>query len=133
MRDIVKAAKALSDETRLRILSLLLVRECCVCEVMEVLGISQTRASRNLNMLLDSGFLRVRRDGLWAYYSIDKTKLNKPLTLFVEAVGVGVAEDKTVKQDRRHLDKSDPKGSVCCNPLTKLACGHTKSNKDNLK
>ena len=71
MRDLVRAAKALSDETRLRILNLLLERECCVCEVMQVLEISQTRASRNLNILLDAGFLKVRKEGLWAYYSID--------------------------------------------------------------
>jgi ArsR family transcriptional regulator len=39
MRDLVEAAKALADETRLRILNLLLERECCVCEVMQVLEI----------------------------------------------------------------------------------------------
>ena len=69
MRDLVRAAKALSDETRLRILNLLLERECCVCEVMQVLEISQTRASRNLNILLDAGFLKMRKEGLWAYFS----------------------------------------------------------------
>ena len=42
MRDLVKAIKALSDETRLRILNLLLEQECCVCEVMQALDISQT-------------------------------------------------------------------------------------------
>ena len=66
MRDFIMAAKALSDETRLRILNLLFVRECCVCEVMQVLAISQTRASRNLNLLLGAGFLKVRREGLKA-------------------------------------------------------------------
>jgi DNA-binding transcriptional ArsR family regulator len=40
MRELVKAFKALSDETRLRILNLLLERECCVCEVMQALDIS---------------------------------------------------------------------------------------------
>jgi DNA-binding transcriptional ArsR family regulator len=41
-------------------LNLLIRRECCVCEVMQVLGISQTRASRNLNLLYDAGFLKLR-------------------------------------------------------------------------
>ena len=72
MRDTIKAFKALSDETRIRILNILLERECCVCEVMQALDISQTRASRNLAALLDAGFLKLRRDGLWALYSIDK-------------------------------------------------------------
>ena len=48
MRELVEAFEALSNETRLRILNLLLERECCVCEVMQALQISQTRASRNL-------------------------------------------------------------------------------------
>ena len=72
MRELVKAFKALSDETRLRILNLLLERECCVCEVMQALNISQTRASRNLNALYDAGFLKLRKEGLWSLYSIDK-------------------------------------------------------------
>jgi ArsR family transcriptional regulator len=55
MYNLVKAMKALSEDTRLRIINLLLVRECCVCEVMQGLEISPTRASRNLNMLYDAG------------------------------------------------------------------------------
>ncbi|MCJ7744033.1 MAG: metalloregulator ArsR/SmtB family transcription factor [Dehalococcoidales bacterium] len=69
MRDLIKAMKALSDETRLRIMNILLERECCVCEVMEVLGISQTRASRNLGLLEEAGFLKMRKIGQWALYS----------------------------------------------------------------
>ncbi len=57
MRDFVKLFKALSDETRLRMLNVLLERECCVCEVMQALDISQTRASRNLAALYEAGFL----------------------------------------------------------------------------
>ena len=72
MRDVIKAFKALSDETRLRILNLLMERECCVCEVMQALEISQTRASRNLSALYDAGFLKLRKDGLWSLYSIDE-------------------------------------------------------------
>lgn len=89
MYDLIKAAKALSDETRLRILHLLLVRECCVCEVMQILNVSQTRASRNLNILYDAGFLKVRRDGLWAYYSIDKTSLKEHISFLLNAVELG--------------------------------------------
>ena len=90
MRDIIKAAKAFSDETRLRILNLLLVRECCVCEVMQVLNISQTRASRNLNLLYNAGFLKVRREGLWAYYSIEKSEVKNYLSSFLRAVELGL-------------------------------------------
>jgi len=117
MRDFVEAAKALSDETRLRILNLLFERECCVCEVMQVLDISQTRASRNLNLLYDAGFLKLRREGLWAYYSIDKTDLEDYLSLLLDAVERGLRENKIADLDREHLKDTQRLGPFCCNPL----------------
>ena len=72
MYSLVKAMKALSDETRLRIINLLMERECCVCEVVQAMEISQTRASRNLMMLYDAGFLKLKKEGLWSIYSLDK-------------------------------------------------------------
>ena len=71
MHDLIRAMRALSDETRLRILNALLERECCVCEVMQALDISQSRASRNLGILQDAGFLKTRREGLRIVYSLD--------------------------------------------------------------
>ena len=62
--------KALSDETRLRILNLL-ERGCCVCEVIQALDISQAQASRTLGILQNAGFLKARRDGAWMHYSVD--------------------------------------------------------------
>ena len=46
MRDVVKTFKVLSDETRLRALNLVIEQECCVCEVIQALQISQSKASR---------------------------------------------------------------------------------------
>jgi ArsR family transcriptional regulator len=114
MRDLVKAAKALSDETRLRILSLLLVRECCVCEVMQVLNVSQTRASRNLNLLYDAGFLKVRREGLWAYYSIDRASLKEYLSHLLDAVELGLTDNGTASLDREHLEEAQRLGPQYC-------------------
>jgi ArsR family transcriptional regulator len=116
MRDLIKAAKALSDETRLRILNLLLQRECCVCEVMQVLKISQTRASRNLIVLHDAGFLEVRREGLWAYYSIDKSNLRDYLSMLLNAIELSLKSDKTASLDIEHLKKAQRLGPLCCNP-----------------
>ena len=71
MRELVKVYKALADESRLKVLNLLLERECCVCEVMQALEISQSKASRILSALYDVGFLKLRKDRLWSLYSID--------------------------------------------------------------
>lgn len=103
MRDMVKALKALSDETRLRILNLLLERECCVCEVMQVLDISQTRASRNLNILYDAGFLKLRREGLWALYSIDQEALKDYHVELLESVRQGLKDNQVASRDRHKL------------------------------
>jgi len=113
MRDLVKAMKALSDETRLRILNLLLERECCVCEVMQALDISQTRASRNLNVLYDAGFLKLRKNGLWSLYSIDKEGTKPYYTDLVEAVSKGVEGNKLVAHDRKRLKVAKRVGPGC--------------------
>ncbi len=103
MRGLLKVFKALSDETRLRILNLLLERECCVCEVMQVLGISQSRASRNLSALYDAGLLKLRRVGLWALYSIDKQALDEHYLQIVEAVRKGLEHSPVAAEDRERL------------------------------
>jgi len=72
MQNILKVFKALSGETRLRVANLLLERECSVCEIMQALRISHTRASRGLTSLHNAGLLKARRDGLWILYSIDE-------------------------------------------------------------
>lgn len=71
MQALIKAMKALSDETRLRLINLLLQRECCVCEIMQAMDISQSRASRNLGILRGAGFLKTRRHGAFIIYSLD--------------------------------------------------------------
>jgi ArsR family transcriptional regulator, arsenate/arsenite/antimonite-responsive transcriptional repressor len=114
MYKLVKALKALSDDVRLRIVNLLMQRECCVCEVMQALRISQTRASRNLNMLYDAGFLKLRKEGLWSYYSIAKDDAERYLSLLTEAVENGLKNDEESEKDRKRLNEAQPMGPGCC-------------------
>lgn len=72
MADLTRLFKALSDDTRLSMLRLLLPGELCVCEIMEALSISQSRASRNLGILKTAGLVKDRRKGQWVYYSMDQ-------------------------------------------------------------
>ena len=113
MQYLVKAFKVLSDETRLRILNLLLERECCVCEVMQALDISQSRASRNLSALYNAGFLRLRKDGLWSLYSIDKEGMKKNLSELVEVVGKTLEGNEVVSLDRERLQGAERVGPSC--------------------
>lgn len=107
MRGLVKAFKALSDETRLRILNLLLERECCVCEVMQALDISQARASRDLSALYDAGLLKLREDGLWSLYPIDREVMKEHLCNVVEAVRKGLEGNEVIAVDRGCLKKAE--------------------------
>jgi ArsR family transcriptional regulator len=110
MRQLIKAFKALSDETRLRILNLLLERECCVCEVMQVLGISESRASRNLSALYDAGFLKLRREGLWALYSIDEDNMTQEYIRMIEAVKKSLEGNKAASEDIKKLQRTERVG-----------------------
>ena len=68
MIDMLRVFKALSDRTRLRIVRLLLERELCVCEMMFVLGLAQSRLSHQLRILRDAGLVEDTRDGQWIIY-----------------------------------------------------------------
>lgn len=71
MDTFLQTAAALNDETRLRLLAFLnLHGALCVCDLQESFGMIQSRLSRHLKILKEAGFLRVDRQGTWAYYSI---------------------------------------------------------------
>ena len=106
MRNLIRASKSLSDETRLRILNLLLERECCVCEVMQALGISQTRASRNLGILYEAGFLKLEKNGLWSIYSLDKEGMPEYLLDLVKAVGKALDNSEALALDKKRLSQA---------------------------
>ena len=85
---------------------------------MQVLAISQTRASRNLNILYDAGFLKLRREGLWAYYSIDKADLDGCVSLLLDALERGLKDDKVAASDRGRLKDAERLGPQCRGPAS---------------
>ena len=70
MQRALRIFKALSDETRLRVLILLTRQELCVCEIEEVLKLTQSRVSRHLTVLRNAGLVLDRREGTWIYYRL---------------------------------------------------------------
>jgi ArsR family transcriptional regulator, arsenate/arsenite/antimonite-responsive transcriptional repressor len=70
MRNAAELFKALADQTRLRILNLLVQGELCVCDIMAVLAIGQSKASRHLAYLRNVGLVNDRRSGVWMHYSL---------------------------------------------------------------
>jgi ArsR family transcriptional regulator, arsenate/arsenite/antimonite-responsive transcriptional repressor len=68
MKIPARTFKALSDETRLRILALLAQGELCVCDLMAILELPQSTVSRHLATLRHAGLVEDRRQGVWMYY-----------------------------------------------------------------
>ncbi len=79
MKNITKIYKALSDEARLRILNILHDGELCVCHIMDILHMGQSKVSRHLTYLKNAGLVHDRRKGLWVYYSMSKNKSYIPM------------------------------------------------------
>lgn len=74
---LADALKALGDPTRLKIISLLNLRDCCVCELVPLFGISQPAVSKHLSRLKSSGLVKESRRGMWVFYSLNRDRLNE--------------------------------------------------------
>ncbi len=70
--EIEQILKSLADVNRLRMMNLLMRGELCVCEIEEILGLSQTNVSRHLNKLALAGLLDSRKEAQWVFYSINR-------------------------------------------------------------
>ncbi len=66
--------KALSDETRLKIVEMLSCGEMCACDILASFAISQPTLSYHMKILNDSGLIHSRKEGSWMKYSIDVEK-----------------------------------------------------------
>ena len=115
MRNEAQLFKSLADETRLKILWLLMAKEeLCVCDIMGVLGITQSKASRHLRYLYYLGWVTDRREGVWMNYRL--------------SVPPGSPEDKQLKL-LADLLNSRPEAQVLKDRLGQWLVG--KENKDN--
>lgn len=83
MKATAQIFKALSDETRLRILNLLLKgEELCVCDIMAALDLPQSTVSRHLAHLRNAGLVDDRRQGVWMHYKGNRESMQHGAMLF---------------------------------------------------
>jgi len=112
MKNIATMFKSLEDETRLRIMSLLLsVNELCVCHIIEVLQLPQSTVSRHLATLKNAGWLKDRRAGVWIHYSIDPD-LSATHQTVIETLRTILEHNDTARTDQKRLMKLGP--TNCC-------------------
>ena len=99
MEIFLQTAAALNDETRIRLLAFLnLHGALCVCDLQESFGMIQSRLSRHLKILKEAGFLRVERQGTWAYYSIRSPMDRFRLQALEEITTLGIDLPPLIKQ-----------------------------------
>jgi ArsR family transcriptional regulator len=103
--------RAFADPTRLRILSLLLERELCVCDLCEVLGEIQPKVSRHLAYLRRSGLIGARSEGRWTYYRITEVATPIQQTL-LQCVKSCLRDFDVLRLDLRRL-RALPKRARC--------------------
>ncbi len=100
--ELQKVFKTLSDPTRVRILRLLEAEELMVQELMEVLGMAQSRVSRHLAILREAGLLRDRRDGTYVFYRF-ATPQEGPWREAWNLVKRTLGDDSTAERDAAAL------------------------------
>ena len=72
-----KIFKVLSDHNRLKIIDMLSCGEKCACDILEYFDFTQPTLSHHMKVLMDSGLVKCRKEGLWSYYSLDIISSNK--------------------------------------------------------
>jgi len=117
MRSLASIHKALSDETRLTMLGLLVTEgELCVCDFVAVLGITQSKASRHLRHLVNAGLLQDRREAVWVHFRLAETPAPLPARVLSHLrdelplhVTPGLHEALAVWRERKRHDDT-----ACC-------------------
>ena len=112
MKDLAQVFKALSEESRLRILNLIFrTGEICVCDIESITGFTQTKTSRHLLYLRNAELVDVRQQGLWMLYSVAKPK-NKAHERLLNCLKEILQINPVALKDAKELSKNINKG--CC-------------------
>jgi ArsR family transcriptional regulator len=114
MERTAETLKALSDPTRLRIVSLLRHGELCVCDLTEALQTPQSKVSRHLAFLKNAGWVKARRSGKWVYYQLLDSEPSLQASI-VKALTMHIAKHPAcLEDDQRYFDYLATKSSRSC-------------------
>jgi ArsR family transcriptional regulator len=102
MKDMHNVFKALSDDTRLRILKVLVPGELCVCNIVAALDTIQPKVSFHLAALKEAGLIKDRKQGKWIHYSLDDSDIFRRFLLMSTFERI---TDESMMEDRERLKK----------------------------
>lgn len=114
MEQLLTSLKAASEGVRIRILLLLMDREACVCELMEVFQMAQSRLSHHLITLRDSGLLEDEKRGKWNYYRVNTRALPAMKKELLTSFSRWLADEAVIRKDRDTLEKVRKRMQICC-------------------
>jgi len=116
MNDAVKVFKALADPTRLRIMLLLRRRELCVCELMFILEMGQSRVSHHMRVLREAGIAEDVREGRWIIYRVPASAAGLVEGLFAGALRERIEGSGEAAEDGRKFEaclRENIRGRAC--------------------
>lgn len=119
--DLIQIMKALSDETRMRILNLLNYGDLCVCEIEVLLDINQSNASRHLNKLYNARIIDYYKVAKYVYYKINEDTV-KEFSFIEEVIGTEAAKLSQCQIDRENLKQHKESGLTCDDLKSGKAC-----------
>jgi ArsR family transcriptional regulator len=93
--EYVPVFKALSDETRLKIIDMISGGEMCACHILDEFTISQSTLSYHMKILADSGIVNARRDGAWMMYTLNSERADEVLD-FIRSITQETDRSKTI-------------------------------------
>lgn len=96
--------KALSDESRLRILKMLQKKSLCVCEITEILGLATSTVSNHLSILKNVGLIIDKKDKKWINYMISPNPVNPSIASALMSLHLILEDDEKIKHDREKLE-----------------------------
>lgn len=111
-RSTAKDFKALGDPNRIRIIKMLEVKELCVCEVRDVLGLSTSTVSKHLSILRDAELIVDAKDGKWVNYRLNDRAERSVVRGLLDLMKSSYKDDEQVRSDRKKLHTVD-RESIC--------------------
>ncbi|MGB9736113.1 MAG: ArsR/SmtB family transcription factor [bacterium] len=117
LKDFIITTKALSDETRVRILNLLMHNELCVCQLMDILGMGQSTVSKHLGILKNAGLIEVEKRGTWSFYRLSRDRTNKHGSDFIRFLSSLPKDDPVMQEDEKRMKKVTQKGIAFCSTI----------------
>lgn len=103
---LLNVFRAIGEETRLRIVALLLRGELTVSEITQILGQSQPRVSRHLKILTDAGIVDKFREGSWMFYRIAARPPQAADSIFGAVNVLNATADRLIARDRDRFEQS---------------------------